>query len=191
MGNFIAVYDACVLYPAPLRDFLMWLALTGTDLFAPRWTEEIHAEWTRNVLLNRPDLTREQLTRTKNLMNAYVPNCVVTDYESLIPSIELPDPGDRHVLAAAIVAQASVIVTFNLSDFPAQKLALYGIEAMHPDKFVLELIDMNPQTICVAAQNHRQSLKNPPKTPEEYLETLLQQGLNETVAAMREFRERI
>jgi hypothetical protein len=67
---FTAVYDACVLYPAPLRDFLMWLALT--DLFKARWTEEIHAEWIRNVLNNRSDLTKEQLTRTKNLMNANV-----------------------------------------------------------------------------------------------------------------------
>lgn len=123
MANFTVVYDACVLYPAPLCDFLMWLALT--DLFKARWTNEIHDEWMRNVLLNRSDLTLSQLTRTKNLMNANVRDCLVTGYESLIPTLELPDPGDRHVLAAAIRCNADVIVTFNLQDFPSQCLALY------------------------------------------------------------------
>lgn len=104
-----AIYDACVLYPAPLRDFLMWLALA--DLFKARWTEEIHAEWIRNILNNRSDLTLEQLTRTKNLMNTNVRDCLVTDYESLIETIELPDSDDRHVLAAAIHTKASTIVT--------------------------------------------------------------------------------
>jgi len=87
----------------------MWLALT--DLFKAQWTEEIHAEWMRNVLKNRPDLTPEQLTRTKNLMNANIRDCLVTGYESLITAIDLPDPRDRHVLAAAIHSQANVIVT--------------------------------------------------------------------------------
>ncbi|MEZ2233262.1 PIN domain-containing protein [Microcoleus sp.] len=99
-SNPIALYDACVLYSAPLRDLLMQLALT--DLFQARWTDEIHDEWIRNVLKNRPDLTIEQLTRTKDLMNRYVRDCLVTGYEWIIPSLNLPDPNDRHILAAAI-----------------------------------------------------------------------------------------
>jgi hypothetical protein len=70
MANFTVIYDACVLYPAPLRDLLMWLAVT--DLFKARWTDDIHDEWIRNVLKNRPDLSLEQLTKTKNFMNAHV-----------------------------------------------------------------------------------------------------------------------
>ena len=66
MANFTVVYDACVLYPAPLRDLLMRLALT--DLFRARWTQEIQEEWMRNVLVNRPDLTREQLDRHRTLL---------------------------------------------------------------------------------------------------------------------------
>ena len=81
MANFTAVFDACVLYPAPLRDFLMWLALT--DLFKARWTDQIHDEWIRNVLKNRSDLTFAQLTRTKNLMNQNVRDCLVIGYEDL------------------------------------------------------------------------------------------------------------
>ena len=116
----------------------MWLALT--DLFKARWTDEIHDEWMRNVLENRPDLTLSQLIRTKNLMNANVRGCLVTGYESLIPTLELPDPGDRHVLAAAIRVGADFIVTFNLKDFPEEALAPYGVEAIHPDEFSLYLI---------------------------------------------------
>lgn len=183
MASFTAVYDACVLYPAPLRDFLMWLALT--DLFKARWTDEIHNEWIRNVLENRPDLTLEQLTRTKNLMNANVRDCLVTGYESLIAGIELPDPDDRHVLAAAIRCNAEVIVTFNLSDFPTQALAPYGILAQHPDEFVLRLIDIDEAVVWEAAQRQRKTLKNPPKTLDEYLETLLEQGLTLSAATLR------
>lgn len=111
-SNFTVVYDACVLYPAPLRDLLMQLALS--DLFRARWTEQIHAEWIRNVLKNRPDLTLEKLTRTKELMNSNVRDCLVTNYEYLIPSLQLPDIDDRHILAAAIAGGAEASVTFNL-----------------------------------------------------------------------------
>ncbi|HEY9609446.1 PIN domain-containing protein, partial [Allocoleopsis sp.] len=150
MANLIVVYDACVLYPAPLRDFLMWLALT--DLFKARWTEEIHDEWMRNVLKNRSELTLEQLTRTKNLMNASVRDCLVTGYEDIIPELQLPDPGDRHILAAAIRCDASFIITFNLKDFPQQVLAPYGVEVRHPDNFILDLFGLNFKAICKAAQ---------------------------------------
>ena len=109
MATFTALYDACVLYPAPLRDLLMRLALT--DLFRARWTDAIHEEWIRNVLANRSDLKREQLERTRDLMNAHVRDCLVTGHENLIEGLNLPGPDDRHVLAAAIRAGAGVIVT--------------------------------------------------------------------------------
>ena len=127
---FTAIYDACVLYPAPLRDFLMWLGLSGR--FRARWSEQIHKEWKRNLLKNRPDLTREQLDRTSALMDRAIPDGLVVGYEALIPGLALPDPDDRHVLAAAIRCNASVIVTFNQKDFPDDILAPFGIEAQHP-----------------------------------------------------------
>jgi predicted nucleic acid-binding protein len=184
VSNFTVIYDACVLYPAPLRDFLMRLAVT--DLFGARWTDEIHSEWIRNVLKERPDLTLEKLTRTKNLMNSHVRDCLVTGYEVLIPGLQLPDPNDRHVLAAAIRCNASIIVTFNLRDFPAQALSPYGIESQHPDDFILHLIDLNPTEICQVVKKHKSSLKSPPKTPEEYLECLLRQGLPQSVTALQD-----
>ena len=166
MSNFTAVYDACVLYSAPLRDLLMHLAVS--DLFRAKWTETIHDEWIRNVLKQRPDLTLEQLQRTRELMNAHVRDCLVTDYDELIPALTLPDPDDRHVLAAAIRAGADIIVTFNLDDFPPDALHKYGIEAQHPDEFIMQLLDLAPNVVCAAAKRQRQSLKKPPKTVEEF-----------------------
>ena len=185
MANFTVVYDACVLYPAPLRDFLMWLAIT--DLFKARWTDEIHDEWIRNVLKKRPDLSLKQLTKTKDLMNAHVRDCLVTGYQGIISGLSLPDSGDCHVLAAAIRCNADVILTFNSKDFPDHCLAQYGIEAQHPDEFIRHLIDLNSAIVCQTAKQHRNSLKNPPKTQDEYLDTLLNQGLPETNSALRKF----
>jgi hypothetical protein len=95
----IVLYDACVLYPAPLRDLLMWLALR--DLFRAKWTDRIHDEWIRAVIRDRPELKRN-LERTRSMMNAHVRDCLVTGYEPLIETLDLPDPDDRHVLAAAV-----------------------------------------------------------------------------------------
>jgi len=116
--------------PAPLRDLLVRLAHAG--LVWARWTEAIHDEWIRNVLANNSSLSPNRLERTRILLNDAVRDCLVTGYESLIQSLTLPDPGDRHVLAAAIRAEAQVIVTFNLKDFPARVLAGYSIETDAP-----------------------------------------------------------
>jgi len=120
VAKFTAIFDACVLYPAPLRDLLMSLALTG--LFRAKWTAAIHEEWIGNLLRNRDDLTRPQLERTRDLMDRAVPDALVAGYEELIDPLTLPDPDDRHVLAAAIRGRADVIVTSNLKDFPETAL---------------------------------------------------------------------
>lgn len=184
MANFTALYDSCVLYPAPLRDLLMWLALS--DLFRARWSNDIHEEWIRNLLEDRPDLTRERLERTRDKMNSHIRGCLVTGYEPLIAGLTLPDPDDRHVLAAAIRASADVIVTFNLKDFPPVHLAPLGIEAQHPDEFIVHLIDLSPGVVLSFVTRGWKNLKNPSKTAEEYLDTLLRQSLPETVAALRD-----
>lgn len=185
MGSSLtAIYDSCVLYPAPLRDLLMQLALS--DLYRARWTEKIHEEWMRNVLKNRPDLSKEQLTRTKNLMDRGVRDCLIEGYEYIIPSLGLPDPDDRHVLAAAIKGQADIIVTMNLKDFPDSILGKYEIEAQHPDIFIADLINIYPMRVAAAAETCRQRLKNPPKSIDEYLEILLKQGLPMTISLLKE-----
>ena len=173
----IAVLDACVLYPPSLRDLLMRAAAAG--VYAPPWTEEIHAEWIRNVLADNPDVTLPQLDRTRRLMNHVSPDCLVSGHETLISTFILPDANDRHVLAAAIAAGAAVIVTFNLSDFPAPVLRAYGIRPAHPDNFLSALCDDDSEPFLRAVRAYRASLHNPPKNPSEYIQTLRANGLKE------------
>jgi hypothetical protein len=183
---FTAVFDACVLYPAPLRDFLMWLALSGR--FRARWSAQIHDEWKRNLLRNRGDLTPEQLDRTSALMDAAIPDALVSGHERFIDGLALPDPDDRHVLAAAIRCHASVIVTFNDRDFPQDVLDPFGIEAQHPDEFVDNLFDLDPAAVVAAARKQRLQLRNPPIDVDLYLDILRSQGLIQAAKALTSFR---
>jgi hypothetical protein len=120
-------------------------------------------------------------------MNQAVPDCLVTGYEDLIPGLDLPDDNDRHVLAAAIRASAQAIITFNLKDFPDDQLFPYGIEALHPDEFVESQFELNQSLVVQAAKQHRAALNNPPKPPEEYLETLAANRLVVTAARLHEY----
>jgi len=182
-----AVFDACVLYCAPLRGFLLNLA---TDRqVKPFWSAEIQDEWTRNLLRNRFDLTQGDTERTRRGMDVRFPNALVRGYESIIPALTLPDPNDRHVLATAIHVSAECIVTFNLDDFPKTVLQPYGIETLSPDEFVLRLIQQRPRRVLKVARDHRLSLTRPPKTVDEYLATLEKQGLPKTVAFLREYKD--
>lgn len=183
MSEPIAVLDACVLYPAPLRDLLMHLTLV--DAFRARWTEAIHDEWIRNLLVNRPELRPEQLERTRRLMNAHARDALVENYESLIDALDLPDEDDRHVLAAAIHVRAEVIVTFNLRDFPPETLAPYSIYAVHPDEFIMSLLETDADLVRLAAERQWRSLKNPPKSLVEFLEILRHNGLAKSVERLR------
>jgi predicted nucleic acid-binding protein len=183
VAAYSVLYDACVLYPAPLRDLLLRLATV--DLFRARWTETILDECFRNLALKRPDLKPAQLARTRELMNAHVLDAIITGHETLIPSIVLPDPDDRHVLAAAICGGVDAIITCNLTDFPAQALQIYGIEAQHPDDFIACQLDLLPARVLSALREQRLSLKRNPRTLDEFLATLEQQRLVQTVARLR------
>lgn len=120
-------------------------------------------------------------------MNEAVRDCLVTGFEALIPSLSLPDPDDRHVVAAAIVANAQVILTFNLKDFPDDKLREYKIRAVHPDDFLVELLELATAPVCGVIKRQREGLRNPPKTAEELLTTLECQGLPQSAQRLRPF----
>jgi hypothetical protein len=119
-------------------------------------------------------------------MTRAVADCLVTGFEPLMSDLVLPDPDDRHVLAAAIRCGAQVIVTFNLKDFPTGKLAPFEVEAQHPDEFVLHLIDLAPAAVTKVVTEQAASLKNPPRSVGELLDVLLQQGLVQSVAKLRD-----
>lgn len=185
MSGLIAFLDANVLYSAALRDLLMRLALQG--LFHPKWSAIVHEEWMAAVQQNFPNITRQQLERTRDLMNLYAKDSLVSGFEHQIEMLQLPDPDDRHVLAAAIHAQAMVIVTQNLKDFPQRVLTPYGIEVQHPDEFIWHLLHRDPGAVVAAAHQHRSNLKTPPRSVADYLTTLERQGLTQTVAILRTF----
>ncbi len=183
----IAVLDACVLYTATLKNLLMWTA--SLRLYAPRWTDAIHEEWIRNLLANRPDFSFESLQRTRQLMNNVHPECLVSGYERHIARLTLPDADDRHVVAAAIQAKATVIVTFNLSDFPNETLQSFGIRAMHPDAFLIELARENERGFLQAVRTHRASLQKPPQTVDEYFTSLKLCSVHGIAAFLETHRE--
>ena len=179
-----AVFDACVIYSASLRDFLLHFVKAG--LIEPFWSEEIHNEWMGNLSRNRPDLKKDNLERTRRKMDSNFPNALIRGYESITPTLMLPDPNDRHVLAVAIHVKAEYIITFNLTDFPKSHLQHYGIEAVSPETVVLQLIQNQSHQVLQAVKDHRLNLKRPVKSVGEYLATLEKQGLPQTVAFLRE-----
>jgi len=171
-----------VLFPAQLRDIFMHLALKG--VFRPRWSDEIHNEWIRAVLQNRPDLTNEQLQRTRFLMDSNVVGCLIKNYENYIPNINLPDENDRHVVTVAIKSKADVIVTFNLKDFPEQELNNFNIIALHPDIFLEQLLIHNTVKFIDAMEEQIKMLKNPPISKKEFVKILQNSKLPQTATRL-------
>lgn len=176
-ARYTAILDANVLYPQLVRDLLLSLAACG--LYHARWSADIHEEWTRNLKAKMPDLG-PKVDAIVDAMNRSVPDCLVTGYERLIPVLELPDAGDRHVLAAAIVGHADAIVTFNLKDFPAEVLKAFDIEAQHPDEFVMNQLQLHEVRALTAVKEMRARWKNPSRSAEELLTLLEARGLPQT-----------
>ncbi len=163
-----AVLDACVLYPASLRDTLLRAA--QARLYVPRWSRDLLDELLRNLVANGA-VTPAAAVRLLTAMRTAFPQASVTDYDDLIPHL-INHPKDRHVLAAAIRAQAQTIVTLNLRDFPAAALGPYDIQAQHPDEFLTALLITSPRRMIQIISEQAGDLKNSPKTAEDVLATL-------------------
>ncbi len=183
MTPLVVVYDACVLFPAPLRDLLLRLTLSG--LFQARWSEKILDEVFSSLVEARPDLDPVRLAVTRRKMCEAVPDSLVKGYENLLPAVELPDAEDRHVVAAAIRCRAQVIVTNNVKDFPASSLDAYGIEAQAADDFVLSMIDLAPSRVADVVKQQAADLKKPLCTTDELVEKLARNGLVQSMAKLR------
>ncbi|MBL8228929.1 MAG: PIN domain-containing protein [Bryobacterales bacterium] len=187
MGQYTALLDANILYPAPMRDLFLQLALA--DLFRARWSADIHREWIESLLRNEPHRDRAKLERTRELMDQSTRDSLVSGYEALIPALSLPDAGDRHVLAAAIAGHCDVIVTQNLIHFPESALSRFDIKVEHPDAFLHHHVDVAPAVFCGAVRKVRARLLHPPYTVDQYLDTLSRQGLVATAGELRSFAE--
>lgn len=178
-----AFLDANVLYPAPLRDFL--LSLAEDDLFKPFWSDEINQEWRRNLIKNRPELDPNRIDRTIELMNQAFPDALVESYEYRIEELTLKDSDDRHVLAAALEVNADYLVTANLRDFQAAILRQIEIQVIHTDAFVSQLIANETEAVTRSFEKLVSRLKNPPQSKATVIKSLEKCGLPETARKLR------
>jgi hypothetical protein len=181
-NNFVVVLDANVLYPFRKRDILLHFAHAG--FFRACWTDRIEGEWTRSLLARKPHLTTSveaQLTA----MREHFPEALVTGYEPLIEALTLPDPDDRHVLAAAICCGAQQIITENLTDFPDDALAPFSVEASSADDFLLRTFELYPAQAIEALGRKRQSYRNPPFTALEFIFDLTARGMPKLASRLR------
>lgn len=164
-----AVLDACVLYPVGLRDTLLNVAEAG--LYRVLWTEEILSETTRNIVDDTPGLTAEHLDITFSAMRRAFPEAMIHNYEHLVDSMT-NDPKDRHVLAAAVVAHADVVVTDNLRHFLPEACDPHGMRAQSPDEFLLEALERRPQLIADVLRAQAARKSRPPMSLDEMLNRL-------------------
>ena len=178
----IVVYDANVLYPFHLRNLFVQLGVEY--LVSPRWTDAIHDEWIRTLAADGR-VARDRLLRTRALMLRALPEAMVSGFEHRIDSLTLPDPDDRHVLAAAIEARAEAIVTFNLQHFPAGTLARFGITAQHPDEFMCTLLAEDPEAVLAVLDAARQNLTTTAPDARSFIILLDRQGLHRFAAEIR------
>lgn len=185
----VAVYDACVLYPFHLRNVLIQCAFDG--LVEARWTDDIHDEWIRNLAANAPTLPIERLIATRDRMKAVLPDAGVTDYRHLIQEMRLPDPDDRHVLAATIAGKASLIVTWNLKDFPANDLVSHGVASQSPDAFLTSLHAAFPDALISSIERARHNLRKTMPSVDTFIDGLQQSGLKTFPALLRQKIDRL
>lgn len=185
-NRFSVVLDANVLFPFLTRDLLLSCAAEG--LFRPRWTKLINQEWSR-AAVSSGRISREQANRTLSVMNTHFDEAEIEGYEPLIDGLALPDPDDRHVLAAAIRIKADMIVTDNIKDFPAETLDGFEIEACTADKFLANTIDLFKIDAVRAIREARNRCVNPPIGRDEYLHKMIASGLVETANEIKPYFE--
>jgi hypothetical protein len=171
----IAVVDACILYPFHLRNIVVQSAVDR--LVDARWTDEIHEEWIRNLVAGGPAIPRERLQITRRLMDDALPNAMVSRYDEHIPRVTLPDPNDRHVAAAAIAANAHLILTWNLRHFPAEELGKFGLRGATPDAFLSSVFSEVPDLVIGSLANARRNLTKSRVSASEFIRILASQKL--------------
>lgn len=179
----VAIFDACVLYPFHLRNIVVQAAVDR--LVEAHWTDEIHEEWIRNLAANTPAVSIERLQMTRQLMNGALPAATISGYEGHIPAVHLPDPDDRHVVAAGITAGASVILTWNLRDFPATELKKHGLRGQTPDAFLAGLYDEAPDLLIGSLANARRNLNKSRISAAGFIEILNNQKLGQLARRVR------
>ena len=184
-ARYTALLDACVLFPVAVCDSLMSVAATG--LYAPKWTQRIEGEWTRS-LEQKSGRPPGSYNVRRDAMRDAAPDWEVPEHawSRIAACLQLPDPDDVHVLAAAIAGHADCIVTANLKDFPESALAPFGIQVIHPDEFLIAQMDLDSLSVLAAFKEQRARLKNPAYTPSAFADALERNALVLTAQRLRE-----
>ena len=179
MSLFTAFLDTCVLVPVTSADLLLRLAEAG--IYRPLWSEKVLEELKLALCDVHPDKEPRVLRRVEAMSCAF-PDASVIRWEDLVESLELPDPKDRHVLAAAIRGRADIIVTNNVKDFPANAVReKYGIEVSNLDDFLLDQLDLFPDLVITVLQQQAYDTGNPPISLGNLLEAFGRAGASEFV----------
>ncbi|MFE4378512.1 putative toxin-antitoxin system toxin component, PIN family [Streptomyces cyaneofuscatus] len=176
------VLDTCVLYPNYLRDTLLRLA--EAELYEPLWSADILDELARNVAERIGSLKAKGLV---DAMAGAFPESLVTGYTALLSAMT-NDPKDRHVLAAAVGGDAHAVVTLNLKDFPAAAAEPYRIEVLHPDDFLLDMLDLAPVEMKAVLRTQLSSYRREPRDLHGLLDRIGAGGAPQFAA---EFRRRL
>lgn len=174
--RFKCVLDTNVIYPIEIRDLLFWFAFY--DMYTPKWSVHIFEEW--KDVMKRKGISEVEAEKRAERANLAFPDALVNNYTGLIEGLKLPDPKDRHVLAAAIKTNANVIVTNNIKDFPKEYLASFGLIAKTADDFLTDIIDLNPEQAIKAFKQLVLNRRNPDLDEFEVLDILRNRGLKET-----------
>lgn len=155
----VAVLDASVLYPLPLRDTLLRAAQVG--IYEPCWSERILEEVTRNLVENDAADTASAARMIDAMRGAFDAATVEPFKIANLESKMTNDPKDRHVLAAAVATEAAIVVTLNLRDFPRAACEPHSVEPVHPDKFLLDLYTLDPDAMQLALSLQAAALTRP------------------------------
>ena len=160
MARFTVFLDACILVPIAPCDTLLRLADSGA--FRPLWSDRVIEEALRALEQIHPNIDRSRFLSRFRSMDEAFEDARVEGWESLERSIELPDPDDRHVVAAALRGKADAIVTENVKDFPAAVLGALGLEAIRLDNFLLDQYDLNPLATRRIVAEQAATMTQPP-----------------------------
>lgn len=170
--SFPAFLDTCTIFGAALTDLLLELADQGA--FRPLWSKDVLGELER-VVVERRRVDPAAIASRIRTMREVFPDAEVKGYEDLVDQMTC-DAGDRHVVAAAVRANAEVIVTFNVKHFPRESLEPYDLEAVHPDEFLLDQLDLYRRTTLTAVDAIAAAYESPPMTTEEFLGLISKSG---------------
>lgn len=175
-SKFTCIIDTNVIYPIEIRDVIFWFA--HYNMFTMKWSKLIFNEW--EEVMRRKNIDEIEIVKRINRASQAFPDALVENYQILIHSLELKDIKDKHVLAAAIKANANIIVTNNLKDFPEDYLMNFGLEAKSADDFLADIIDLNPILAVKAFRELVLNRKNPIMDEYQVLGAMRKNGLQQT-----------